>query len=154
MLEEFTEAKRRPGRLTAERVRFADLAARHLVAYKTKRDGSPRPRPSLAEERACLNIYIIPVLGNAWISDLDLPELNETIRGLTLQDGSPASGSTKSTVASVLRRLFAWAREERVIRINPALELRTGQPALGGHLGQGRRAGHGGGRGQGRDRAG
>jgi hypothetical protein len=27
LLEEFTEAKRRPGRLTAERVRFADVAA-------------------------------------------------------------------------------------------------------------------------------
>jgi len=69
---------------------------------------------------------LIPVLGNAWIGDLDLPDLNDTIRGLTLQDGSPASGSTKSTVASVLRRLFAWAREERIIPVNPALELRTG----------------------------
>ena len=126
LLEEFTEAKRRPGRLTAERVRFADVAARYLVAYKTKRDGTPRPRSSLAKERSCLNIYIIPVLGNAWIGDLDLPDLNETIRGLTLQDGSPASSGTKSTVASVLRRLFAWAREERIIRTNPALELRTG----------------------------
>jgi len=48
------------------------------------------------------------------------------VRNLTLQDGSPASGSTKSTVASVLRRLFAWAREERIIPANPALELRTG----------------------------
>ena len=102
------------------------MAARYLVAYKTKRDGTPRPRSSLAKERSCLNIYIIPVLGNAWIGDLDLPDLNETIRGLTLQDGNPASGGTKSTVASVLRRLFAWAREERIIRTNPALELRTG----------------------------
>jgi integrase len=126
LLEEFTEAKRRPGRLTAERVRFADVAARYLVAYKTKRDGTPRPRSSLAKEHSCLNIYLVPVLGNAWIGDLDLPDLNETIRNLTLQDGSPASGGTKSTVASVLRRLFAWAREERIIPTNPALELRTG----------------------------
>jgi hypothetical protein len=56
-----------------------------------------------------------------------LPKLNATIRHLTLQDGRPASGSTKSTVASVLRRLFAWAREERIIPVNPALELRTGR---------------------------
>ncbi len=28
--------------------------------------------------------------------------------------------------ASVLRWLFAWAREERIIPANPALELRTG----------------------------
>jgi integrase len=126
LLDEFNEAKRRPGRLQAEHARFTDVAARYLVAYKIKRDGSPRPKSSLAKERTCLNVYLIPALGNAWIGDLDLPELNATIRGLTLQDGSPASGSTKSTVASVLRRLFAWAREERIIPVNPALELRTG----------------------------
>ena len=126
LLEEFNEAKRRPGRLQAEHVRFTDVAARYLVAYRVKRDGSPRPKSSLAKERTCLNVYIIPALGNAWMGDLDLPELNATIRGLTLQDGSAASGSTKSTVASVLRRLFAWAREERIIPVNPALELRTG----------------------------
>ena len=126
LLEEFQVAKRRPGRLQAERVRFIDVSARYLVAYKTKRDGSARPKSSLSKERSCLNIYILPVLGNAWIGDLDLPDLNETVRGLKLQDGSPASGSTKSTVAAVLRRLFAWAREERIIPTNPALELRTG----------------------------
>jgi integrase len=126
LLDEFTTAKRRPGRLQAERVRFVDVAARYLVAYKTKRDGSPRPKSSLAKERSFLNIYILPVLGNAWIGDLDLPDLNETVRGLTLQDGSQASGGTKSTVAAVLRRLFSWAREERIIPANPALELRTG----------------------------
>ncbi len=126
LLDEFNNAKRRPGRLQAERVRFVDVAARYLVAYKTKRDGSPRPKSSLAKERSCLNIYILPVLGNAWIGDLDLPDLNETVRNLTLQDGTPASGGTKSTVAAVLRRLFAWAREERIIPANPALELRTG----------------------------
>jgi integrase len=126
LLAEFEQVKRRPGRLQAEHVRFVDVAARYLVAYRVKRDGSPRPKSSLAKERTCLNVYILPVLGNAWIGDLDLPELNSTIRGLTLRDGTAASGSTKSTVASVLRRLFAWAREERIIRVNPALELRTG----------------------------
>jgi len=126
LLADFNEAKRRPGRLQAEHVRFVDVAARYLIAYRTKRDGSPRPKSSLAKERTCLNVYLIPVLGNAWIGDLDLPELNATIRHLTLHDGTPASGSTKGTVASVLRRLFAWAREERIIPINPALELRTG----------------------------
>jgi integrase len=126
ILNQFNEAKRRPGRLDAERVRFVDVAARYLVAYKTRRDGTPRPKSSLAKERTVLNVYLIPVLGNAWIGDLDLPDLNDTIRELTLQDDSPASGSTKSTVASVLRRLFAWAREERIIPVNPALELRTG----------------------------
>ena len=48
------------------------------------------------------------------------------VRSFTLRDGAPASGGTKGTVASVLRRLFAWAREERIICVNPALELRTG----------------------------
>jgi integrase len=126
LLDDFNEAKRRPGRLQAERVRFVDVAARYLVAYKVKRDGTARPWSSLAKERTILNVYLIPTLGNAWIGDLDLPELNETIKGLTLRDGSPASANTKGTAAAVLRRLFAWAREERVITVNPALELRTG----------------------------
>jgi integrase len=126
LLVEFNDAERRPGRARAEHIRFADVAARYLVADRVKRDGAPRPKSSLAKKRTCLNVYILPALGNAWIGDLDLPELNAAIRHLTLQDGNPASGSTKSTVASVLRRLFAWAREERIIPINPALELRTG----------------------------
>ncbi len=126
LLEEFNTAKRRPGRLQAEHARFIDVAERYLVAYKEKRDGTPRPKSSLAKERTCLNVYVLPTLGNAWIGDLDLPELNTTIKNLTLQDGKPASPSTKSTVAAVIRRLFAWAREERIITVNPALELRTG----------------------------
>jgi integrase len=126
LLADFNEAKRRPGRLQAERIRFADVAARYLLAYRIKRDGTPRPKSSLAKERTCLNVYILPALAHAWIGEVDLPELNTTIRNLTLQDGRPASGSTKGTVASVLRRLFAWAREERIIPANPALELRTG----------------------------
>ena len=126
LLAEFNEAQRRPGRLVAEKVRVTDVAARYLVAYKTKRDGTPRPKSSLSKERHCPNNYLLPTLGNAWIGDLDLPDLNATIRDLKLQDGTSASGSTKSTVASVLRRLFAWAREERIIPANPALELRTG----------------------------
>jgi integrase len=126
LLEEFQEAKLRPGRLQAEHLRFVDVAARYLIAYRVKRDGTPRPKSSLAKERTCLNVYILPALGNAWIGGLDLPDLNALVRNLTLQDGSPASGSTKSMVASVLRRVFAWAREERIIPTNPALELRTG----------------------------
>jgi hypothetical protein len=43
-----------------------------------------------------------------------------------LQDGTPAPGRIKSTVASVIRRMFAWAHEKRIIHANPALELRTG----------------------------
>jgi hypothetical protein len=34
---EFNEARRRPGRLQAEHLRFADAAARYLVAYRVKR---------------------------------------------------------------------------------------------------------------------
>jgi integrase len=126
LLNGFNEAKRRPGRLQAERVKVADAAARYLVSYKVRRDGTTRPKSSLSKERAILNAYLLPALGNAWIGDLDLPDLNDTIKGITLQDGRLASGGTKSTAAAVLRRLFAWAREERIIPTNPALELRTG----------------------------
>ena len=34
LLAEFGEAKRRPGRLQADHARFADVAARYLIAYK------------------------------------------------------------------------------------------------------------------------
>jgi hypothetical protein len=44
LLDEFNKAKRRPGRIQAEHVKFVDVAARYLVAYKTKRDGTPRPK--------------------------------------------------------------------------------------------------------------
>jgi len=56
VLAEFKEGKRRPGRLQAERIKFVDVADRYLVAYKTKRDGTPRPKSSLAKERTCLNV--------------------------------------------------------------------------------------------------
>jgi hypothetical protein len=36
--------------------------------------------------------------------------------GPHLQDGLPASGGAKNTLASVIRRMFAWAHEERIIR--------------------------------------
>lgn len=36
--------------------------------------------------------------------------------GPHLQDGSPASGGAKNTLASAIRRMFAWAHEERIIR--------------------------------------
>lgn len=35
LLSEFNEAKRRPGRLQAEHVRFIEVAERYLVAYRT-----------------------------------------------------------------------------------------------------------------------
>jgi integrase len=116
----------RPGRVQAAHIRFADAAARYVVAYRHKRDGTPRLKSSLAKEPTCLNVYLLPALGNAWIGDLDLPELNAVLRNLTLCDGTPASGGTKSAVAAVLRRMFAWAREQRIILVNPGLELRSG----------------------------
>src|SRR5947207_11263106 len=54
LLADFNEAKRRPGRLQAENARFAEVAARYLLAYRVKRDGTPRPKSSLAKERTCL----------------------------------------------------------------------------------------------------
>jgi hypothetical protein len=52
--KQFAEGKRRSARLMAERLRFTDVAARYLVAYREKRDGTPRPKSSLAKERTCL----------------------------------------------------------------------------------------------------
>src|SRR5262245_26447693 len=42
LLGQFSDAKRtRPGQLQAKRIKFVDVAARYLVAYKTRRDGTP-----------------------------------------------------------------------------------------------------------------
>ena len=60
LLADFNAAKRRPGRTQAEYIRFADAAARYLVASRYKRDGTPRPKSSLANERTCLNVYCCP----------------------------------------------------------------------------------------------
>jgi hypothetical protein len=43
--------------------------------------------------------------------------------GSYLQDDTRASGGAKNTLASAIRRMFAWTHEERIIRTNPALEL-------------------------------
>jgi len=43
--------------------------------------------------------------------------------GPHLQDDTRASGGAKNTLASAIRRMFARAHEERIIRTNPALEL-------------------------------
>ena len=51
LLADFNEAKRRPRRLQPERIRLADVAARYLLAYRIKRDGTSRPKSSLAKER-------------------------------------------------------------------------------------------------------
>lgn len=86
----------------------------NLAELSVCKRGSARParvRRARRRLRRRLDIYILPVLGNAWIGDLDLPDLNETVRNLTLHDGTPAPGGTKSTVAAVLRCPFAWARE-------------------------------------------
>ena len=42
---------------------------------------------------------------------------------LTCKTARSRWGGAKSTLASVIRRMFAWAHEERIIRTNPALEL-------------------------------
>jgi len=101
-------------RTIADLIPSAAAAHADHTAVRYKRDGTPRPKSSLAKERTCLNVYVLPVLGNARIGDLDLPDLNAVIRNLTLRNGAPASGGTKSTAAAVLRRMFAWAREERI----------------------------------------
>jgi len=125
LLADSNEAKRRPRRRQAGHVRFVDVAARYLIAYRTKRDGSSRPKSSLAKERTCLNVYLIPVLGNAWIGDLDLPELNATVRRLTLHDGTPASGSTKGTVASAPLGELEVPAPYRVAKVATSVAVRS-----------------------------
>lgn len=107
-------------------VRFRDACVRYLKEYRTKRDGSARPLSSVHKEITYINCYLLPKLANAWIGELDLPDLYETIETMELRDGSMPAPSTKAGAASVLRRIFAWARYRGLITANPALELPTG----------------------------
>ena len=43
------------------------MVGRSRTTYRVKRDGTARPKSSLAKERTCLNVYILPTLRNAWI---------------------------------------------------------------------------------------
>ena len=123
LLEEYAETKnRRPGQLRPQRV--GSSTCQHGTSWPTRSSEIlSRPRSSVARNATCSRLPA-PVLGSAWI-DLDL-RIQSSHQRLTLQDGRQASGGTKSTAAAVLRRVFVWAREERVIPVNPALELRTG----------------------------
>lgn len=116
----------RPKKSSKERVKFHEVCQRYIKAYKTKRDGTERPLSSVRKEITYLNCYILPVLGDAWIDEIDLPDLYDTVEAAVLLDGSSASPATKGGAASVLRRVFAWARVRRIIDVNPALELPTG----------------------------
>jgi integrase len=107
-------------------VRFRDACVRYLTEYKTKRDGTERPLSSVQKEITYTNCYLLPKLANAWIGELDLPDLYETIETMELKDGSRPAPATKTGAASVLRRIFAWARYRGIITANPALELTTG----------------------------
>lgn len=114
------------GATKVEPVRFRDACVRYLKDYKTKRDGTPRPLSSVQKEITYINSYLLPKLANAWIAELDLPDLYATIENMELKDGSRPAPGTKTGAASVLRRIFAWARYRGLITRNPALELTTG----------------------------
>src|ERR1035438_9978893 len=59
LLEEFNEAKRRPGRLQAERVRFVDVATRYLVALQDQARRHPASQV-VAGQRAVVPEHLRP----------------------------------------------------------------------------------------------
>lgn len=96
------------------------------MAYKTKRDGASRPKSSLTKERSCLSIYILRFSATRGSATSIFPTSTRPCATSPCKNGSPASGGAKSTVAAVLRRLFALGAGTAHYSSKPALELRTG----------------------------
>jgi integrase len=124
IVKELTDGKR--PKAERDKLKFREVCLRYLEVYKTKRDGTERPLSSVRKEVTYLNCYILPTLGDVPIDQIDLPDMYDVIEAMTLLDGSPAAPATKGGAASVVRRVFAWARIRRLIDVNPALELPTG----------------------------
>jgi integrase len=109
-----------------ERLTMDEVFAHYIKWYKTKPDGSARPLTSVSNDYDRYTIYVRPTLGNAYIRDLDLPDLHDLLEGLTKKDGEPVAASTRSDVAGTLKRMFRYARLRRYVTVNVAIELQTG----------------------------
>lgn len=123
------ERKIAAGRAVAidpERLTMDEVFASYITWYKTKPDGTARPLTSVSNDYDRYTIYVRPTLGNAYIADLDLPDLHDLLEGLTKKNGEPVAASTRSDVAGTLKRLFRYARLRRHVPVNIAIELQTG----------------------------
>jgi integrase len=113
-------------RLVPEQMTVSQAAARFLEAYKTDDAGGARPRATVKKVGYMLFGYVVPEIGHVRIDYIDLPDLNDIVRNMVKLDGGPASPGSKATLAGAIRSMWKWAREERLIAVNHALELKTG----------------------------
>lgn len=97
----------------------------YLERFASKPDGSPRPRSSVAKDRAILNAYLLPTLGPRSLLSIRLPELEDLVSGLTRQDGTPLAGSSKQTVVGVLKRVFKMAVRRGALTSDPTYAMTT-----------------------------
>lgn len=109
-----------------ERLTLDEVFARYIKWYKTKPDGTARPLTSVSNDYDRYTIYVRPTLGNAYVADLDLPDLHDLLEGLTKKNGEPVAASTRSDVAGTLKRMWRYARLRRYVTVNVAVELQTG----------------------------
>lgn len=116
-------------RIAPEKLDLNTAVGRFIAEYKTRPDGTPRPRATVKKVSTMLYGQVVPVLGHIQMDHIDLPDLSDIVEGMELLDGSPASPGSKSTLAGAIRSFYKWARKRRLVAVNVALELETGYGA-------------------------
>ncbi len=83
--------------------------------------GKKRPFPTFEKENNIVALYVLPALGPATkIRAVSHTTCVTSITDLELKDGSPASGSTKETAASTMKKMFKYAVLQGWLTANPA----------------------------------
>jgi hypothetical protein len=78
----------------------------------------------LESYRGAIERCLLPSLGKTPVSDIDLPDLTDAIRGFLMVDGRPASAAYKEKVSGATKSLFRWMREQRLIASDPGSACR------------------------------
>ena len=96
-----------------------------LRYYAVTRDGSPRPATSMESASQRLERYILPFIGDRTMESLTLAELEDMIANLRKVNGDPLAQSSKESVSSTLKTVWALAKRRGVIDVNAAADLPT-----------------------------
>ena len=93
--------------------KFSELAADYLKRY------AKANRRSWKEDERRLNVSILPALGTtraSQVSESDVIRLHDTVT----QRGSPIEANRQ---IALIRRIYSWAAERRMLDVNPAEKL-------------------------------
>ena len=105
-------AQGRPVVTTTNKITVRQWAEQYLELFKRRPDGGVRPFSSWDHDRRCLEIYILPHIGERSLTSLRLHELEDLVSCSTKRDGiTPLAGATKESIAGTIKRV--WKMAER-----------------------------------------